>query len=340
MAKRLQDALKSSYIEKLKYFRNKNKPWKILVFVEDDDDVVFWKLLFKQYENQKIVFKVRTPCHDSFEHSKKQVLERIKRWNGLCGKFFVGCVDSDYDYLADETTKRSTLICNNPFIFQTYTYSIENYLCYAESLCDIVLKIVRKDIDLPDFESLLKEISNSVYPLLLWSVLFYTDENPDSFAPKDITRIIRLPGRINPDEYDAVKQRIQENAISKENELKRDHSHLCLKIEEFARELEKKGLTRENAYLFLKGHTLFNSLIVPLLSSIVTSVQTERFEEISSKAKSSEERQNRINKLRNESGDVTSVVKQGLFHNTNYTDCFLYKKIEEDIKKYLKTSFP
>ncbi len=114
----------------------------ILVYVENEDDVPFWKHIFNKFKLKTLI----TPStHETdLTRGKENVLSFADR----AGKFLLLCVDSDYDYLLQDTTKQSRQINQNPYIFQTYTYATENYKCWAESLAQLITEATLQDTSL------------------------------------------------------------------------------------------------------------------------------------------------------------------------------------------------
>ena len=55
------------------------------------------------------------------------------------------CVDSDFDFLFNGATEQSRLIRDSRYMFHTYTYATENYLCYAPSLHNVCVKATKID---------------------------------------------------------------------------------------------------------------------------------------------------------------------------------------------------
>lgn len=75
------------------------------------------------------------------------------------GRSLIACVDSDYDFLLQGATNTSRKINRNRYIFQTYTYAIENYHCFAESLHEVCVQATLNDRSILDFNFYLKKYS-------------------------------------------------------------------------------------------------------------------------------------------------------------------------------------
>ena len=84
------------------------------------------------------------------------------------GRSLIACVDSDYDFLLQGATNTSRKINRNRYIFQTYTYAIENYHCFAESLHEVCVQATLNDRSILDFNFFLKTVLRnciSAFPL-------------------------------------------------------------------------------------------------------------------------------------------------------------------------------
>ena len=61
------------------------------------------------------------------------------------GNDMIACVDADYDYLLQGATQLSRTILNNPFVFHTYAYAIENLQCFAGGLHEVCVAATLND---------------------------------------------------------------------------------------------------------------------------------------------------------------------------------------------------
>jgi hypothetical protein len=78
------------------------------------------------------------------------------------------CVDSDFDYLFAGRTPQSKEVAEAKFMFHTYAYATENYLCYAPSLHNVCVKATKNDTHIFDFVRFMHDYSCSIYPLFVW----------------------------------------------------------------------------------------------------------------------------------------------------------------------------
>jgi len=98
----------TSIVDRLngKTFQSKNELYNkqvIQVYVENEEDVPFWKYFF---DKKNLKTKISPADKGSVERGKQSVLAFSDRVN----KFFVLCVDSDFDYLLQKSTSQSKLV--------------------------------------------------------------------------------------------------------------------------------------------------------------------------------------------------------------------------------------
>ena len=301
-----------------------NKPDEavIHVYVENEDDIPFWKDVFNKCG-------LRTKIHPASQTSlARGKTEILKRKNDV-GKFLILCVDSDYDYLLQSHTDDSKTINENPYIFQTYTYSIENFKCYAESLHGVVVKATLQDEPLQffDYAKFLKEYSSVIYDLFIYS-LHHAKKQSNSFTIDDFSKTIKLLSPVD------IPSQGQEALTKLEKAVKNKMATLYKisdkQINQFKKELHKLGVTPENTYLFIKGHTLYDNVVCMFLEPIVGYLKSKQFKQISELKKDEEEATNRRNQYKKSITNFELILR----NNTDYYDCFLIKKILSDIGKY------
>ena len=102
--------------------------------------------------------------------------------HGVCEKVEHGCHVSQSAFV---WVHRSTNAVSYTHLFQTYTYAIENYHCFAESLHEVCVQATLNDRFIFDFNAYLKRYSEIVYPLFLWNIWFYRQRDTYTFPMYD-----------------------------------------------------------------------------------------------------------------------------------------------------------
>ena len=166
---RLLDNIEPGYFEAINSLKPKKAAKTIMVYVENENDIPFWRGVFEKYAPH-LHFEISFPSHQ-LARGKLEVL-KIQ-----AGEYLLLCVDSDYDYLLQDATEVSKRINHDPYIFQTYAYSIENYKCYAESLKEVCVSSSLNDENLFDLVGFMRLYSNIIYKLFLYSYEFEKQGN-------------------------------------------------------------------------------------------------------------------------------------------------------------------
>lgn len=330
MAKSLKEHLTSSWVGAANDMSPKKARRKIIAYVESYDDISFWRSLFNDFESEDYYFQVMLPSSVSLTKGKKTALMNALGTSGL-GENMIACVDSDYDYLLQGATRLSRKIIHNPYVFHTYTYAIENYQCYAESLHDVCVQATLNDRHLMDFSDFMKQYSRIAYPLFLWSVWFYRQHKLSAFSLSEFCSYIRLHG-VDLRNLSRCLNEMDRRVKSKLSELNRRYPGTHAVMEDLKRELQTLGVTPDTTYLFIQGHHLMNNVVMKLLIPVCTVLRREREIEIKKLAEHNMQFRNELTSYQNSQCSVELMLRK----NTNYKDSFLYKQLHKDLEDFLK----
>ena len=289
MAKRLSENLTSLYVGASNKLKSKDARQKIVAYVESYADISFWRMVLDEFEDETRYFEVMLPSRNSLGKGKKLAL--MNQLGPQLGNCMIACVDADYDYLLQNTTPTSRMINSHPYVFHTYAYAIENYLCYAENLHKSCVVATLNDRQLVDFEGFMKEYSLIIWPLFVWSVWMYRNDRYREFTLTDFCCHVSFQdiNVFHPENtLDFVKRKVNRKIASLQHhypEAKRDYESL-------KKEIITLGVTPETTYLYIQGHTLFDHVVLPLLTPVCVMLRKERDREIQSFADHDTQRQN------------------------------------------------
>lgn len=151
---------------------------------------------------------------------------------------------------------------NHHFIVQTYTYSIENHLCYAAKLNEIAGKCTGIADKIFDFEAFLLAYSNAVYEAFIWHLYFLKQGDNTSFSKEEFNRILSLNGMsgfsIN-NNGEVIINELTTRCNTKVAQVRTTHSLVNLATEQAY--FDTLGLNQDNTYLFTRGHNLFDLIV-------------------------------------------------------------------------------
>lgn len=330
MAQRLKDNISSSYFEAAHKLYPRKTRRKIIAYVESYEDVAFWKELLAEFETDEQYFQVMLPSATTLSKGKKMVLMNTLNTNEL-GKSLVACVDSDYDFLMQDKTAVSRKINSNPYIFQTYTYAIENYHCYAESLHNVVVQATLNDRHLVDFNRFFRRYSEIAYPLFLWTIWFYRSHDTHTFPMFDFNLVVRLH-RVQLRNPYACLDDMEKRVAAKLLEFERRYPTLRPQVLAMGKELHELGLRPETTYLYIQGHHMMDNVVMKLLIPICTVLRRQREDEIKRLAGHNEQYRNELTAYQNSQVNIGVVLKR----NIGYKSLFLYRWLHEDLKRFVK----
>jgi Protein of unknown function (DUF4435) len=321
----LVENLSSDWMAAQSRLAPKESPNRVLVYVESYGDSAFWRNALAKYESDTVKFDIQIPSHKG----KSAVL----KLSSQAGKHLILCVDSDYDYLLQNTTETSALINQNEFIFQTYTYSIENYQCFSKSLHAVCVQATKNDNKPIDFEALMVLYSQTISKLFYWSV-YLTKKYPNNipFTISQFSNCIKLEGSIKiSDQFQSALEDLTTRVQIKLTELETTYSDEIPELEAFKEDLINLGVDNDQIYLFAHGHTIMDNVVLPFLDPISKALVSER-ETTIRKINTMADLKNIINQYQN----ARKAIKDTLHNNTEYKSCFLYQKIEQDLSKYMR----
>ena len=298
------------------------------VFVEGYEDVAFWRGIFDHFRNPYLRFEISVPNRDDLPKGKKvlmSMIDKVDRASVLL------CVDSDFDYLFAGETEQSAKILNADNMFHTYTYATENYLCYAPSLRNVCVKATKNDTRIFDFERFMAAYSEVIYPLFLWYVYSAKGSTENVFTLAEFRAAVRLGYVDIRHNGEGTLAWLQRNVERRHQALKHNNPTMCEAVEMLGAELKKRGVQRNNCYLYMHGHTLMDNVVMPLLMAVCDKLRQLSVAKINN---SKVEGVALRNELQNYTNTLRSI-RDVLLDNENYTACPLYKRLRDDIQEYL-----
>ena len=298
-------------------------------FVEGYEDVAFWRGILDDFESDTLTFEVSVPVREDLAKGKKVLLNMIPKSN----EQLIMCTDSDFDYIFGQSTPQSRVVNDSKFLFHTYTYATENYLCYAPSLHNVCAKATKNDTRIFDFEAFLTEYSRIIHPLFLWYAYSARQESQNIITLADFKSSVKLNyleiengGR---DTLSWLERQVRRRLHSLET---RYAGHVSA-VAAFGRELQQYDLFPDNTYLYMHGHTLMDNVVMIMLGAVCDKLRLMTTAMISSSAKQGVALNNEISNYRNSLRSVRDV----LLDNQDYKECFLYRRLKDDLQRYVSS---
>ena len=333
MAKRLTDNINSQYFEAINKMTPKKARRRIVVYVESYDDVFFWRSVLGRYEDDKLIFDIMLPSRNQhLDRGKKAAISNMLK--GV-GRDMIACVDADYDYILQGSTEMSKQMLENPYIFHTYAYAIENFQCYAKGLHETCVMVTLNDHRIFNFERFLQSYSQTIWPLFVWHVVFLQRRKMTMhFDMCEFNKVVVLPSvRIQNPQW-AIEY-LSKKVRAKMFQLERRFPKLKDALPETERMLRDLGINDNNTYLYIQGHHLFDLVVSPVVQTVCDILRNEQENDIRDRAVHSEQARTEIACYENSLGKVKMMMKK----NTYYQFSPEFQKILADVERYLEKDF-
>ena len=299
----------------------------VKVYVEGYEDVAFWRGIFDHFQNPYLRFEISVPDRGDLPKGKKVLMGMIPR----SSEELLLCVDSDFDYLFAGRTPQSKEVAEAKFMFHTYAYATENYLCYAPSLHNVCVKATKNDTRIFDFVKFMHEYSCTIYPLFLWYAYSAQLATENVFPLIDFKQSVRIGYLDIEDNGSKTIEWLRRNVSKRENLLRQRNPRMIEPMKEFEVQLRGRGLTPENAYLFMHGHTLMDNVVLIMLNTVCEKLRAMPIAKITASKKQGVALKNEMSNYTNSLRSIRDV----LLDNENYTKSPLYKRLERDIERYI-----
>lgn len=330
MPSSLKENISSKYFEAANRLRPKTARRRIVAYVEAYDDIFFWRSVLGDFEDDTRYFEVMLPTKvGKLERGKKAAL--MNMLTERVGESMIACVDADYDYLEQGATAMSHIVTTNPYVFHTYAYAIENLQCYGPSLRDICVAVTLNDRQLFDCDEYLRQYSQAVFPLFVWSIWYYRRPDYAEFSITDFLRVIET-GHFTIERAPDIIANIRRKVSSKIHQLQRKHpdaKKTYLKVKD---DLARLGVTPETTYLYIQGHHLMDKVVVPMLKKICDQLIRERQQEINRQSQHNTQRRNELSCYTGSIGNIEATLRR----NLGYFRSAPFQRIRQDVAAFLQ----
>lgn len=244
------------------YFDGKTR-----VYLESEDDKYFWHYVISTQTTRDIEYVCYTKSKSGAEVTGcKQILKFLPYFDSD----FFACIDSDYRRFGIGAS-----VSAGQYVAQTYTYSWENHVCYAEGLQQRACEVYGELADKFDFVCFLESYSKILYPYFAF-MLYLQSAGRDGFSIKDFRD--KLPGSCSLNEMACNGEKLLERMDT-------EFSNLCTKHELWpvfqkdlsAGKVKLLELRPENTCLYIRGHNLY--ALIRYIGKTVFAHSNKSFEE-------------------------------------------------------------
>lgn len=301
-------------------------PNRVTVEVEDTIDRDFWSdLLGELCPEKEFHFD---PFHTILNEDggyrrtgkgKSQIINSSSDFN----EWHIGCVDSDYDWILSDYTDAGKTMSSSKYLLQTYAYSIENFMCLSCTLGDFCRENTG-EVVVFDFDDYLSRLSRAVYPLLIWSAYLYAKKD-HSFTPAAWRDVLVNTERDAEASLAQIKMKIKAQI----DELEKNFTAEIVNKDKMKQMLlDEKGVTEQTAYLYVRGHELFDQILNSVLVPLIIALRNQHREAIKASDMGEEACKTSLREYQERVKPVKSLLSKNYRYKHNTP---IYEKIRNDV---------
>lgn len=303
-----------------------------IIHIEDATDRLFWKKVVNAVCPDRYDIK---PYSQPGSEGKRQLEKLYQHLN----KDYLIAVDSDYDFLCPDKSEFSAELNANPFILHTFCYSRESFIHTPENVDDLTDCIHLHEKTHSHIQEALRRFSITVYDaLLIFSWLH--NQNQQQFKESVFNECFRLPdGVYLLDENLEVNETAFNNLSQSVKHYTEVHADLISDKESFERHetaIRERGITPENALLFINGHDLLDGIFRPAYERFISKSRKKDNEWVEANYPVSEVRP-RKNQVRNHYED-NCRVQQLLTRCESYAASSFWQKSTQKLARAERTT--
>ena len=218
-----------------------------------------------------------------------------------------------------------------PYVFHTIVHAVENYQCYADSLNTVAVMVTLNDHRIFDFSSFMRDYSEAIFPLFVWSVMLYRSGEYSRFSLTDFNTIIELGGFSLQHPQDCIVH-LRDKCNRKVKWLQQKFPWRKQKYLDTRDDIIRLGVTPSTTYLYIQGHHLFDAVVAPIMSKVCNRLRTERENEISRTAVHRTQMHNELSCYENSLADTKQMLKK----NMGYMQSPQFLQLQETIENKLR----
>lgn len=330
MGMRLKDNLNAQYFMAANKLRPKNASTKIVAYVESYDDVFFWRTVLSTVETDDVKFEVMLPSRSShLDRGKRAALMRLME--GKTGEHLIACVDADYDYLLNGTHPTSRFMHDNPWVFHTYAYAIENMQCYAPSLHKVAVAATLNDKRFFDYTRYLADFSEIIYPLFVWNIMLAIHPSNYPFTITDFLKTIDMKACF-PGKMARELEHLRKKVDLKMQQLQQLHPHAENALNATDVMIRQLGVQPNETYMYIQGHHLFNKVVTPLLTRVCDLLMRDREREITVQSVHQTQRRNELLSYQHSTTNIETMLRR----NTGFLTSPQCARLQADLRQFVE----
>ena len=196
-------------------------------------------------------------------------------------------------------------------------------MCLSCTLGDFCSENTEEATDF-DFDDYLTRLSKAVYPLLVWSTYLCSKGNQD-FTQTSWREVL-----VNTEKYpEASLAIIEAKAKAKIEEFDKKYADKIIDKEDFEfQTVCMKNITEDDAYLYVRGHELFDHILYSVLNPVITKLRNQHYAVLRASGTDEDTRKIALRKYQAKDKPVEKMLSKNYRYKNN---TLIYKQIWADV---------
>ena len=182
-----------------------------------------------------------------------------------------------------------------------------------------------------DFERFMGRYSRAIYPLFLWYAYSARRKSEKAFTLVDFRSSVRLNYLDIREDGQQTLEWLERQVSKRVRMLETHNPQWAAEVEAFGQHIRNRGVEPNNVHLFMQGHTLMDNVVLILLHTVCDKLRDMNIDRIAAGTKQGISLKNELSNYNNS----LRTEREVLLDNEQYKDCFLYRKLRQDIERYV-----
>jgi len=218
------------------------------VHLESAEDESFWDMVLQLHHPGKYYYVYSSKSKKGVETSGRSA---CLSFLGYLDKRFFVCIDSDTDSIRKGHLSRA-----EEFVLQTYTYSWESIVCHIPELQTRFKEINKSSKRSFNFTVFLKKYSKTVVKGLAMAI--ESEEKADDTVFNNLWSILKTQCKSAEMKNDGeVYAQVISEQLTEYSKLTGKEARIDKGLEILA----NRGITDDNAYMYVRGHNLYDLIV-------------------------------------------------------------------------------
>jgi hypothetical protein len=175
------------------------------------------------------------------------------------------------------------------------------------------------------------EYSAVIYPIFVWYAYAARMDKPGLFTLTDFRNTVKINFVNVEDGGKSTLEWLGRNVERRIQTLENHHPEVLPEIRKFEQTLQQRGVLPAETYLYMQGHTLYENVVLTLVSTVANSLRKRGIAQIMGSSRKGLPLNNELSYYNNSITDVDELLRT----NMGFRSCPLFAKLHDDMTRML-----